>query len=79
MRELLSCMLSCVVLGVGARATFVQSDNFDRAARCDALQREVEWFERRMTGLEESIERFEFEESARKNAPQMGSAMRGVR
>jgi len=64
------------VLVLALVAASFQSRNFARAAELDRMQRESEWNERRITGLREQLERFEFELDVEEN-PKQESLPRG--
>ena len=61
MRAVLSFTLGSMALATGLRCAFLQAQNFDSAAELHRLQMEIEWYERRITGLRASIERAELE------------------
>ena len=66
-RGVLSFLFSASALGAGLLASDRQSANFERGAELHELQLEVEWYERRISGLAATLERFEFEEWVRLN------------
>ncbi len=49
-----------VALGMGVYACFVQAENYEEGARLQTLQVELEWYERRISGLRSEVSRFEF-------------------
>lgn len=75
-RLVLSFSLSSAVLVAALVAASFQSKNFARAAELDRMQRESEWNERRITGLREQLQRFEFELDVEQN-PDTKSLPRG--
>ena len=60
-RLVLSFSISSLVVALGVATAFVQSRSYALAADLDEMQEECEWYERRITGLREELERFEFE------------------
>ncbi|HRV81855.1 MAG: hypothetical protein H6830_02530 [Planctomycetes bacterium] len=83
-RGLLAFFVAGVAFGVGTFTCFVQADNFEEGARLQKLQVEVEWYERRISGLRSEISRFEFEaqtetlNNARRKESSAGADGRGV-
>ena len=66
-RLVLSFSISSAVLAIGLLAAWIQSKNHARAAELDRMQEECEWHERRISGLREQLERFEFELTVQEN------------
>ena len=66
-RSVLGFVCAATALGVGIYTCFLQADNFDEGARLQGLQVELEWYERRISGLRSEISRFEFDEQTRNN------------
>ena len=66
-RLVLSFSISSILLAVGLAVAWTQSRNYALAADLDEMQEECEWYERRIGGLREQLERFEFELCTRQN------------
>ena len=64
LRALLALVAGCTALGAGVSTAFVQAENYDLAARLDALQQESEWNERCATVVRSRIEQFAFDLAA---------------
>ncbi len=69
-RGVLAFLVSSVAFCVGCFTCFVQADNFEEGARLQAMQVEVEWYERRISGLRSEISRFEFEAQTADDRPE---------
>lgn len=67
-RLVLSFSISSAVLILGLATAWIQSSNYDRAADLDGMQEELEWFERRSSGLRDELQRFEFGLHVQENA-----------
>lgn len=61
MRAVLSFILASTAMGIGLRSAWVQAHNHDIGAALDQQQADIEWYERRITGLRANLERLEFE------------------
>ncbi len=59
-RTILGLLCGTAALAMGVYACFVQADNFDEGARLQTMQVELEWYERRISGLRSEISRYEF-------------------
>ena len=59
-RSVLGCLCGAAALAVGIAVCFLQADNFEEGARLQGMQVELEWYERRISGLRSEISRFEF-------------------
>lgn len=60
-RLVLSFSISSAVLVMVLLTARTQSRNFAVAADLDEMMEEREWYERRISGLRETLERFEFD------------------
>lgn len=60
-RTALSFLVSGLLLAGGGVTAWLQSHNFDRAARLDRAHVMTEWYERQIGQHRVRIERFEFE------------------
>ena len=71
-RGLLSFALTALAFGVGCWTCYVQAQNFKRGAELNKEQTEVEWFERRISGLRCRLSEFEWQASSEDEARRMG-------
>ena len=61
MRAILSLILGSTAMGIGLRSAWIQAHNHEFGAILDRQQSEIEWYERRITGLRASLQRLAFE------------------
>ncbi len=71
-RGVLALVLSALAFGVGCWTCVVQSRNFDKGAELNREQVEVEWFERRISGLRCRLSEFEWQASSADEALRVG-------
>lgn len=71
-RAALALVLSALAFGVGCWTCAVQSQNFDKGAELNKEQTEVEWFERRISGLRCRLSEYEWQASSADEALRMG-------
>ncbi len=72
-RGALSLLLSSLAFGVGCWTCYVQAQNFDRGAQLNQAQVEVEWFERRISGLRCRLSEYEWQAASEDEALRMGA------
>ena len=77
MRIGLAVIVSGAAFCVGSWSSFVQADNFEEGARLQGLQVEIEWYERRISGLRSEISRFEFEAQTQEDRGEEGMQASG--
>ncbi|MFT4648533.1 MAG: hypothetical protein ACI87O_001885 [Planctomycetota bacterium] len=71
-RGLLALLLSSLAFGVGSWTCYVQAQNFEKGARLNKEQVEVEWYERRISGLRCRLSEYEWQASSADEALRMG-------
>ncbi|MBL4771283.1 MAG: hypothetical protein JKY61_09105 [Planctomycetes bacterium] len=71
-RGALSLLLSSLAFAVGCWTCSIQAQNFDKGAELNKAQVEVEWYERRISGLRCRLSEYEWQASSADEALRMG-------
>ncbi len=71
-RGVLAIVLAGLAFGVGCWTCLVQARNFHKGAELNLEQVEVEWFERRISGLRCRLSEYEWQASSADEALRMG-------
>jgi hypothetical protein len=68
-RCVLSFFVSGLVLACGVAVSWLQSKNYETAARLDRLQMQSEWHERECSALRARLDRFDFTAGVEETPP----------